>query len=356
MSPGGQGSGEPLGLVEKLTRERHQIGEVKAFIGLSFSGLLQPAHADKIKPCSFGALGTNLALARAGVLQLIPTSFSAINGHINDGRLPLDTIFVQLSPPGPDGTHSLGFCSDFLIAAMGRAKLVIGEINANVPWSKMAQPLDETLIDFAIESERPVATPKAGKSNAALESIGANVADLIGEGATIQYGIGILPQAILKALSGHRNLGLHNALISEGIIELAASGALNNSRKQVNTGRSVAAFCLGGNKLRQFLHGNDEFRLYPSSYTHSPKILSQLDNLVAINSALEVDLYGQVNGEQIGEDYLGTIGGQVDFMHAASTSKKRAGDHRAALYHRFGPKSDRDKIKWSLCDDRTRRC
>ena len=316
----GQGSGEATTLVEKLVVERSEIGPLRAFTGLSLSDALLPEHTDFIKAFSFGALGNNSRLQKAGVLTLYPCNYSAVSANIREGRFPIDTVFVQISAAGPDGSHSLGYCNDFLPVAMQRAKLVIGEINSNVPWTYADVPLDEKLFDFAIETDRM--PPELAPTYASDEEtvIGANVAALVKDGATLEYGIGSLPGAILKALGGHQNLGLHTGLITEDIIDLVEAGIINNSRKAVFAGLNIGAFCIGGKRLRDFLHCNEAFQLQPSWATHSPKILSQLDNLVAINSALEVDLYGQVNTEQIGERYIGAIGGQVDFMHAASTN------------------------------------
>ncbi len=317
----GQGSGEALTLLEKLIEERADIGGLEAFVGLSLSGALQVKHTDFIKPYSYGALGTNQRLKQADVLSLYPCNYSAVCGHIRSGRFAVDTVFVQVSPPGPDGSHSLGYCSDFQPVSMNRASLVIAEINHNVPWTYMDAPLDEDRIDYAIETDHPIPDIPAKTPSTSETQIAANVGDLVPEGATLQYGIGALPGAIVKALSGHRNLGLHTGIISEDIIGLVQSGALNNSRKAVYPGLSIGTFCIGGKKLQQFLHCNESFQLHPASSTHSPVNLSRLDNLVAINSALEVDLFGQVNAEQIGDNYLGAIGGQVDFMHAAATSE-----------------------------------
>ena len=317
----GQGSGEPLGLVEKLMDERREVGRVSAFVGLSISGKLRPEHADFVTPYSFGALGTTSRLEKAGILNLIPCNYSSICGNIRNRRIRVDTVFVQLSPAGPDGSHSLGFCNDFLPAAIGVANLVIGEINPNVPWTNADHRLDENQIDIITQTDYPLVEISAKEASDAQSLIGANVADLVRENSTLQYGIGALPGAILKALSGHRNLGLHTGVIGEEVIDLIQSGAINNSRKAIDTGISVGAFCVGNNRLGNFLHCNDAFAIHRATSTHSSKNLAQLDNLVAINSALEVDLFGQVNTEQIDSRYIGAIGGQVDFMHAATINE-----------------------------------
>lgn len=318
----GQASAEPLDLIDKLIAQRAAIGKVGAFVGLPLSETLRPEHTDFISLSSYGALGANAKLMAAGALSLVPCLYSALPQLMQSGRLPIDVVFVQLSPPGPDGTHSLGFCNDFLPAAMRRARLVIAEINEHVPWSRLDAPLDAGLIDFAITSSRRPPTLQAPKPGEVELKIADTVAGLIDDGATLQYGIGSIPAALLGALSGHRNLGLHSGLISEEIIDLVESGVITNAEKPVHRGVGIGAIAIGGPRLKDFLHDNPALEMHPSSTTHGAPTLARIDNLVAVNSALEVDLYGQVNAEQVGRRYLGGIGGQVDFMHAATTAAR----------------------------------
>ena len=293
----GQASAEPLDLIDLLIEQRADIGKVSAFVGLALTSTLKPEHTDYISLSSYGALGTGKLVA-AGVLNLIPCHYSAVPNLMDSGRLPVDVVFVQLSPPGPDGTHSLGFCNDFMKNAINQARLVIAEINSHVPWSRMDAPLDESRIDFAIESDRVPPTAQVPEPGDIDRQIAANVAGVIEDGATLQYGVGAIPAAILKALGGHRDLGLHSGLVTEELIDLVESGVITNARKKVHTGVSVGAIAIGGPRLKDFLHDNPEFEMHPSSTTHGPATLSQIDNIVAMNSALEVDLYGQVNAEQ----------------------------------------------------------
>jgi acyl-CoA hydrolase len=316
----GQASSEPLSLIELLIEQRAAIGKVNAFIGLSLSRTLQPEHTDFISLSSYGALGTNGKLAAAGVLNFIPCHYSSVPNLIDSGRLPIDVLFVQVSPPGPDGTHSLGFCNDYLKNAMRKARVVIAEINNHVPWSHMDAPLEEDRIDFAVISDREPPTIQVPEPGEVEQAIAQHVASVIEDGATLQYGVGSIPAAILKALGGHKDLGLHSGLVTEELIDLVETGVITNSRKTIFQGISVGAIAIGGPRLKNFLHDNAAFQMHPSSTTHGPAFLGQIDNLVAMNSALEVDIYGQVNAEQVGDRYLGAIGGQVDYMHAATTA------------------------------------
>jgi acyl-CoA hydrolase len=316
----GQASSEPVALMELLIEQRAAIGKVNAFIGLSLTRTLQPEHTDFISLTSYGALGTSSKLAAAGVLSLIPCHYSSIPNLMDSGRLPVDVVFVQLSEAGPDGTHSLGFCNDYMKNAINKARVVIADINTHVPWSRMDAPLDESKIDFAIVSDYVPAGVQVPEPGDVELKIAAHVASVIEDGATLQYGIGSIPSAILNALGGHKDLGLHSGLISEEVIDLVENGVITNTRKAIHTGISIGAIAIGGPRLKDFLHDNAVFEMHPSSVTHGPATLARIDNLVAMNSALEVDLYGQINAEQVGDRYLGGIGGQVDYMHAATTA------------------------------------
>lgn len=318
----GQGSSEPLSLVEKLIESRASIGGVNVFNGLSLLPILQPEHTDYISVYSYGALGQNARIMAEGKLNLVPCHYSMIPKLIALGRIPVDVVFVQVSPPGPDGTHRLGFCNDYLPVAMKRARLVIAEVNSHVPWTRTDAPLDHSLIDFAVTSSREPATFSVPEPGDTEQRIARHLAGVIEDGATLQYGIGSIPSAILHALSGHKDLGLHSGLVTDEIVELYENGALTNRRKAVHTGVGVAAIAVGSSRLATFMNDNPEIVLHQTQTTHGLATLGQIDNLVAINSALEIDLFGQVNAEYAVSRYVGAIGGQVDFMHAATKSAK----------------------------------
>ncbi len=317
----GQGMAEPLALIGKYTRDRHEFAPTRAFVGLSLGQNLTAEHTDAITLMSYGALGALAPLYNAGLVQMVPCRYSALPGLIRLGVLRPDVLFIQISPPGPDGSHSLGWCNDVLPVAMRHARVVLAEINPAVPWVRMDAPLDESLITATIHSNLALPqfhTPAPGEAETAIaQLLGARIPD----GATLQYGIGAIPSAILKALQGHRDLGLHSGLVTDEIVDLAECGALNNARKPGMTGISVGAVAIGSQKLANFMADNSAFCLSQTHVTHGAAQLAQLSNLVAVNSALEVDLLGQVNAEQVGNRYLGAIGGQPDFMHAATSAR-----------------------------------
>lgn len=315
----GQGTAEPLGLIGLLVEQRADIGRVDIFLGTSFVENFLPAHFDYLRLTSYGALGTNAKFALSGDLDLLPCHYSAVPNLIASGRFPIDVVFVQISPPGPDGTHSFGFCNDYLPVAMARARVVIAEINPNVPWVHQDVAFDHSRVTVAIETDDPIAPYVPVRPGDVETRIADHIASRIEDGATLQYGIGGIPPAVLKALTGHRDIGLHSGLVSDEAVDLIEAGVITNARKPVHTGVSVGAVAFGGETFKNFVHANPAFEMHQSTSTHGAATLSRIDNLVSVNSALEVDLYGQVNAEQIGDKYLGAIGGQVDFMHAAAT-------------------------------------
>lgn len=316
----GQACAEPLCLTEKLVAQRSAMGRFGVFVGLSLSHTLSPEHLDDIDIISYGALGTNTRLG-AG-LQVLPCNYSALPRMMADRTLPIDVVLVQLSPRGPGGHYSLGHASDYLIPAMQAARVVIAEVNDQVPCTTLAQPLDESLLDVIIPCSRKPAYSPGSEIGETEQTIAAQVQDVIEDGAVIQYGIGSVPSAIIASLSDHRRLGIHSGMVTDDIIPLIESGALTNETNRVRRGKCVAALAIGSERLSRFLHSNPNVELHPATTTHSAASLAQQERLVAINSAIEIDLFGQVNAEMVGDRYLGAVGGQVDFMHAASTQQK----------------------------------
>lgn len=315
----GQACAEPLSLTEALVAQRREIGRFDVFVGLSLSDTLLPAHLEDMGVTSYGALGSSANLGAE--LQVLPCNYSALPRMMADRTLPVDVVLAQVSPPGPDGHYSLGLASDYLLPAMQAARVVIAEVNDQVPCTTLAEPLDHSLLDVLVPCSRQPVYATASEPGDIEKRIADNLQDVIADGAVIQYGIGSVPSAILASLSGHRALGIHSGMVTDDIMPLVESGALTNETNRIRPGRSVAALAIGSERLSEFLHLNPDVELHPATTTHSAASLAQQDRLVAINSAMEVDLFGQVNAEMVGDRYLGAVGGQVDFMHAASTQQ-----------------------------------
>ncbi|MGR4866506.1 acetyl-CoA hydrolase/transferase family protein [Caulobacter sp. LARHSG274] len=315
----GQACGEPTTLVEALIAQGQDIGDLSAFIATSFSGLFTPETAESFALSSMGAIGALRSMTKAGKLGIVPAHVSQIGPMIAQGLIGCDVAFVQVSPADADGQHSFGLISDHVRAMIDKARVVIAEINDQVPYS-FGERLPAARIDCAVQVSRPpveVAPAKIGETDAAIAR---HAAGYIGDGAVIQTGVGAVPDAILRLLHDRKDLGVHSGMLGDGLVELVEAGVVTNARKAIDAGVSINGALIGTRKLYDFARCNPAIRMCATSYTHDAAVLARLERLVTINSALEVDLTGQVNAEQSGAAYLGGTGGQVDFVRAGARS------------------------------------
>jgi acyl-CoA hydrolase len=316
----GQACGEPTTLVEALIAQAEGIGRLSAFAATSFSGLLTAQAAEKIDLSSMGAIGALRTVAAAGRLGIVPCHVSQVAPMIEQGLIGCDAAFVQVSPPDASGNHSFGLISDFVQAAVAKARVVIAEVNERVPFTLGDAVLPAARIDCAVHVSRiPVEVPQA-PIGATDESIAKVAAGYIEDGAVIQVGIGAVPDAMLRLLRDRRDLGVHSGMIGDGLVDLVEAGVITNARKPIDAGVSITGALIGTRRLYDFSHRNPKIGMRRSAYTHSEATLARLERLVTINSAVEVDLTGQVNAEQSGSQYLGGTGGQVDYVRAGSRS------------------------------------
>jgi acyl-CoA hydrolase len=236
--------------------------------------------------------------------------------------LPLDVAIVHVSPPDEHGYCSLGTSVDIARSAVDEAKCVIAQINPCMPRTHGDGFIHTSRIHKMVWHESPLPEVDYSlKVNDAIIKIGENVASLIEDGATLQMGIGSIPDQVLKNLTGHRDLGVHTEMFSDGIIPLIENGAVNNKNKKLNRGKSVTGFMAGTKKLYDFVNDNPSVRVMDISYTNDTSIIRQNPKVTAINSAIEIDLTGQVCADSIGTYQYSGIGGQMDFMHGASLSE-----------------------------------
>lgn len=316
----GHACGEPTTLIEALIAQAEGIGPLAAFAATSFSGVLDAAAARKIAISSIGAIGSLRALAQAHRLTIVPGHVSQVASMIEQGLIGCDVALVQVSPSDAHGNHSFGLIGDFIEAAVKKARVVIAEVNERVPFTLGDAVLPTARIDCAVRVDRdPVELPaaKIGDTDLAIARV---VAGYIGDGATLQVGIGAVPDAILRLLGDRRDLGIHSGMISDGLVDLVEAGVVTNARKPIDRGISITGLLIGTRRLYAFADRNPAIGLRNSAYTHGEASLSRLPQLVTINSAIEVDLTGQVNAEQSGSQYLGGTGGQVDFVRAGARS------------------------------------
>jgi acyl-CoA hydrolase len=314
----GQGTAEPTLLTEALVAQRHVLGPLSVFVGVSLTDTLMPEHTDTLKVTSYGALGTTRRLAAAGVLEILPHHVSKLGSAVERGHIGCDVAMVQLSLPGPNGRPSLGPINDYMRAALRRARAVIVQVNEQLPWTFGPElpPLEH--VALTIETSRPPVAVPCITPSAVERAIAAHASAIIPDGATLQVGIGGTIDALLQCLSDRRDLGIHSGTIGDGMLDLIENGVVTNARKPIDRGVSITASLFGGERLMRAANRNPAFEVHPYEYTHSAGVLARIPNLVAVNSALEVDLTGQVNAEVADGRYIGAIGGQVDFMHAAT--------------------------------------
>lgn len=315
----GQACAEPLTLTRRLVAEcaERQL-PVQVFVGTLFSGTFD-APPPSMRFLSYGAIGQASRIADRGVLDVVPERYSRMPSLFASGALRADVVLLQAAM-APDGSLSFGLACDYVIDAARRARVVIVEVNPMAPWTHGTPwPRDLRVDAWVHAAHAPVelAPPRMGAVEAA---IAAHVATLVPDGATLQVGVGALPDASLDALRGHRALGLHSGVLGDAGVRLIDAGVIDNSRKGCDTGISVTNTVCGGAASYRFVDGRAAVQVRHSDDTHGVAVLARQACLHAINGALEVDLSGQVNCEQLQGRQRGGIGGLLDFARAARES------------------------------------
>jgi acetyl-CoA hydrolase len=317
----GQASGEPLALVEALIEQRHAIGAVTVFVGATNSRLWRPEHADVLRFIGYGAIGRTGTLSRAGVLDVVPAHLGSLPHLFTSRAIPIDVVLCQVSPPDDVGHHSLGLVADYIPAAVAAARTIIAEVNAHVPYTfgETIDSNDARVVTVA--SDRPLPLVKRPAPSDEDRAIAARVAALVPDGATIQFGVGGTPDAVLESLAGKHDLGVHSGLISDAVLDLIEAGVVTNVRKPIDTGLTVTGCIVGTERLYRWADRNRALLMRPVSYTHNPRVLSEFDNFFAINGAVEVDLGGQINAEMVNGTYVGAVGGHGAFARAGASAE-----------------------------------
>ena len=316
----GQACAEPVTLVGRLLDQRANLGGVTCFIGIPAANSVRPEHADHIRFVSYCGTGSNRALADAGVLDIYPGNYSTLPTLLTEGPLAADVVLVQCSPADDAGRYSLGLADDYFSAATDSARVVVAEVNDQVPFTHGARYLTAADIDVAVRVSRTPAEVPAARSTGEAQQIAKNVASLVADGSTLQFGIGAIPDAVLNELLECNDLGIHSGLLTDSGVELIERGVVTNARKTNDTGVSVTGLLHGTRRLFDFADHNPAIELRPTMYTHNAAVLAATPALVAINSAIEVDLTGQCNAEVAAGRYVGAVGGGGDFLRGAARS------------------------------------
>lgn len=314
----------PITLIEAMQRRHAELKNVE-LVSITNLGNVDFNKPEIRKSFFFNSLfvsANTRAVANSNDGDYVPIFLSEIPQLFRKSILPIDVALVQVSPPDVHGYCSLGTSVDIARAAVDTAKIVVAQVNPNMPRTHGDGFLHTSKIHALVwdESSLPE-VDYSQKVSDSVEKIGRHVASLIEDGACLQMGIGVIPDQVLKNLGNHKNLGLHTEMLSDGVIPLIENGVINNSQKKINAGRSVTGFMVGTRKLYDFVHDNPSIRVMDISYVNDTSNIRKNPRATAINSAIEIDLTGQVCADSIGTYQFSGIGGQMDFMRGASLSE-----------------------------------
>ncbi|MBJ9938472.1 acetyl-CoA hydrolase/transferase family protein [Burkholderia multivorans] len=317
----GQSHAEPVTLMRALVAQRHSFKRIRVFLGIGLADVLAPEHAGAIDFLAYCGSGANRKLARANVLDILPAHYSQLPELVRSGALRIDVVMLQVSPPDEHGRYSLGLAREYLVEALKHARAIVAEVHSDVPWTYGGPFLRAADIDLLVTSDTPFPDTAETTPGPVEQAIGQHVASLVEDGATLQTGIGAIPDAVMASLHDKRDLGVHTGSIGDGIAALCEAGVVTNARKTIDAGITVGGVIIGSARVRRFAHRNPALELRGTEYTHNPHVLRRIERFTAINSAVEVDLTGQVNAEVVGGTYVGAVGGVGDFLRAAQASR-----------------------------------
>ena len=320
----GANAAVPYGLIDDLVTQSQGLSDIELIhmLALGNTYWADAQHKNLFKVNTFFIGGDTVRQAvDEGRADYTPCFLSEISSLFSDGTLPLDVALVMVSPPDEFGYCSLGVSVDISMSAVRQASIVVAQINPQMPRTAGHSYLHISEFDACLEQDAELIEVSTPPIDSVTERIGQYVSMLVEDGATLQFGIGKIPSATLKYLSQHKDLGIHSEMLTDSIMEVIEAGAISNRKKTFHPGKIVTSFCIGSKRLYDFVDNNPHIEFYPSSYVNKPTNIAKNDNMIAINSALEVDLTGQVVADSLGYDFYSGIGGQVDFVTGASISK-----------------------------------
>jgi len=315
----------PTTLLDALV-QRARAGDVS---GLTIHQLLTLGDADYVSPDLEGKIKVNAMFIGPNVRQAVndgradftPVFLSEIPGLFKQGVIPLDASLVHLSPPDEHGFCSYGVEVGVTKPAAGASRIIIAEVNERMPRTLGDSFIHVSKLTHVVPVDYPLIELAQGEPGEMEKAIGAHVAEMIPDGATLQLGIGAIPDGVLYYLTEKRDLGIHTELFSDGVVDLVEMGVVTNERKTLHPGKIICGMILGSQRLYDFVHDNAMVEFHPQDYVNDPFIIAKNDNMVSINSAIEVDLTGQVCADSMGHHLYSGVGGQVDFVRGAARSK-----------------------------------
>lgn len=318
----GSGAAEPQHLVSAFADAVQDLADIEVvhILTLGAAPYSDPKFKGKVRHNAL-FIGPNMRKAVSqGLADYTPCFLHEVPTLFSSGKLPLDLALVQVSLP-KDGQYSLGVSVDVVKSAVQNAKYVIAQVNPQMPWVYGDACITVDDVDALVEHEEPLLELPIPKNSTVATWIGRYVARLIENGSTIQLGIGELPNAILNALYDKQDLGVHSEMISDGILALIEKGVVNGKCKSIHPGKIIVSFCMGSQELYNTVNNNPLFEFYPSDYVNDPFVVAKNHKMVSVNSALQIDLTGQVAADSIGHQFYSGVGGQVDFIRGAAGSK-----------------------------------
>lgn len=317
----GHSGAEPTGLLKLLDGQASRLAIDSAFVGLSLTNTLSGSSAQHLRLRALGGAGTNRRFARMGVLEILPCHYSRVPELIASGKIGVDVALLQVSPEA-NGFYNLGIVADYLATAASVAPRILAEVNEQMPRTFGDTEIPAERVQVALRTSRPLIEQPPALLTEIDRAIGTNVARLVPDGATLQIGLGSIPDAALASLSGKRHLGIHSGVIGDGVVALTEAGVVTGRRKERDEGLVVTGSLLGTRRLYGWADMNPSLRLRSSTYTHGSDVLASFERLITINSAIEVDLTGQMNAEVAGGEHIGVLGGHTDFVRAGARSPR----------------------------------
>ncbi|MFW9810462.1 MAG: acetyl-CoA hydrolase/transferase family protein, partial [Candidatus Thorarchaeota archaeon] len=321
----GTGCGVPYHLVQELAKHADHMAdnEIVHLLTLGDTPSADQKFQNQFRHNTFFVSSNIREAVSEGRADYTPIMLSDIPELFRLRRMPLDVALIQISPPDRNGYSSLGISVDITKSAAESADLVIAQVNDRMPITHGDSFIDVREIDYLVPHNEPLREFQADEINETIDQIGSYVARLVENDSTLELGIGALPQSVCNNLldSGVRDLGIHTEMFSDSLIPLIEKGVVTNKKKTLHRGKVIASFAMGSEKLYDYINDNPMFHFYDTAYVNDPYVIGQNNKMIAINSALEVDLTGQVCADSIGHRFYSGIGGQVDFIRGAKRSR-----------------------------------
>ena len=314
---------EPPVLLAALSDQRRDFEgvTVSQILPVQDHGYFDPETAHNVRHVGYFLGGPSRAAGLGDGIDFIPSYFSEMPALMAQGLLPADVVFTLASPMDEHGYFSLGLAPDYTMAAIKKARAVVLEVNPNVPFSLGDCYVHISQVAALVESEQPVAEVGLPHIGPVQHAIGAAVAEMVPDGATLQVGYGSVTDAVAMQLTDRKDLGVHTEMLGDSILSLVEAGVITNRRKNFMPGKMVATFALGSRKLYQFMNRNPAVEMHPCDFTNDPYLAARNDNLIAVNATMQIDLLGQCGSESHGHKPYSGTGGQADFIRAANRSR-----------------------------------